>query len=141
MEDATQCLIQLVEFVNFFTGRHVPQHSVGQNQLVGRIEGSSILVVLITLTRLQSHQFRSAYYVVNLRIRRVIDVRSEECVDEKTLTREVEWVTYASVRPSRADQLIFGSVTEFEELFIIEGTSAQVRQRKSTLTSIALQNR
>lgn len=52
MENATERLVQFVEFVYLFSGRHVPQNSIRENELVGRIESGSIFIVLIALTRL-----------------------------------------------------------------------------------------
>lgn len=52
MENATERLVQFVEFVYLFSGRHVPQNSIREHELVGRIESGSIFIVLIALTRL-----------------------------------------------------------------------------------------
>lgn len=66
MENATERLVQFVEFVYLFSGRHVPQNSIREHELVGRIESGSIFIVLIALTRLQSHNFLTSVYIVDL---------------------------------------------------------------------------
>uniref|UniRef100_A0A182IVT2 Uncharacterized protein n=1 Tax=Anopheles atroparvus TaxID=41427 RepID=A0A182IVT2_ANOAO len=54
VEHAGDGLVQLVELVDLLAGRHVPQDTVGEDQLVRRAEGGPIFRVLVVIDRLES---------------------------------------------------------------------------------------
>lgn len=66
MKNATERLVQFIKFVYLFSGRHVPQNSIRENELVSRIKSGSIFIILIALTRLQSHNFLTSINIVYL---------------------------------------------------------------------------
>lgn len=51
MEHSALRLIQLIQFVYSFTGRHIEQHAVRQHQLVVKTESGFIFSILIRNAR------------------------------------------------------------------------------------------